>query len=218
MMDLRKIKIIACTFLICGARYIQAHDQNRPFCHSFGQYSYSQEICVKAWGNNTHYSVGNFCAIADNVTIFLGGNHRNDWVSAYPFNRLADIMPEAQRIFGYVTSKGNVTIGNDVWIGSHVTILSGVTIGDGAIIGAYSVVAKSIPPYAIAVGNPARVIRYRFDEQTITRLLRLKWWDWAPETIEQYIHLLCSSEVQRFLEAAEWNELDNLTFDELVFN
>jgi acetyltransferase-like isoleucine patch superfamily enzyme len=105
-------------------------------------------------------------------------NHRVDWISTYPFPAFTDKFPEAKGIEQFVTTKGDVTIGNDVWIGQHVTILSGVTIGDGAVIGAHSVVGKSIPPYAIAVGNPARVIRYRFDEKTIEMLLKIQWWNW----------------------------------------
>ena len=79
--------------------------------------------------------------------------------------------------------KGDTIIGNDVWIGENATILPGVHIGDGAIIGANSVVAKDIDPYSIAVGNPCRVVKKRFDDETIEKLLELKWWDWDEERI-----------------------------------
>lgn len=170
------------------------------FCKSFGEFSYSCPIDARSWGEGTSYKIGKFCSIADNLTIFLGGNHRCDWVSTYPFPSFSDQFPEASEIHGHPATKGNVIIGNDVWIGSHVTILSGVTIGDGAVVGAFSVVAKNVPPYAIVAGNPARVIRYRFDEKTIAQLLQLQWWNWPIEKIRKNVHLLCSTNLQKFLE------------------
>lgn len=154
---------------------------------------------VKAWGDKTSYSVGKFCSIADNVTVFLGGNHRVDWISTYPFPAFSKEFPEATGIQDYATTKGNVTIGNDVWIGSHATILSGVTIGDGAVIGAYSVVAKNVPPYAIVVGNPTQIVRYRFDEKTIELLLKIQWWNWPLEKIKKNARLLCTAATEEFL-------------------
>jgi acetyltransferase-like isoleucine patch superfamily enzyme len=82
-------------------------------------------------------------------------------------------------------SEDRIDIGSDVWIGRNAVILGGVTIGHGAIIGAYAVVAKDIPPYAVAVGNPAQVIRYRFDADTIAHLLDLAWWDWTDDVIAE---------------------------------
>ena len=91
--------------------------------------------------------------------------------------------------------KGDTIIGNDIWIGQNVTILPGVHIGDGAIIGANSVVGSDIPPYTIAVGNPCRVIKKRFDDKTIEKLLNLKWWDYPIETIEQNIDKLFNGNI-----------------------
>ncbi len=82
-----------------------------------------------------------------------------------------------------VTDK--VIIGNDVWIGQGVTFIPGVTIGDGAIIGAYSVIAKDVPPYAVVVGNPQVIKRYRFTEEQINKLLNIKWWNWSPEVVSK---------------------------------
>lgn len=131
--------------------------------------------------------IGKYCSIADGVTIFLGGNHRTDWISTYPFNVLNIHFPEAINITGHPSSKGNVIIENDVWIGRNVTIMSGVTIANGSVIGAESVVTKNIGPYEIWAGNPAKFIRKRFDNQKISHLQELKWWDkdikWVRENV-----------------------------------
>lgn len=165
-------------------------------CISFGPYSYSGAIKLIHFGEPATYSIGKFCSIGENLTIYLGGNHRVDWVSVFPFMSFVQWFPEASAIPGHPATKGNVVIGNDVWIGADVTIMSGVTIGDGAVIGAHAVVAKDVPPYAIFVGNPARLARYRFDEDTVKKLLEIKWWDWPIERIKKYVNLLCSSNVQ----------------------
>ena len=104
--------------------------------------------------NGTTLRIGAFCSIAAEVQIFLGGTTGSIWATTFPFN---NFWPEARDIKGHPASRGDVTIGNDVWIGRGVMIMSGVTIGDGAVIGARAVVARDVPPYAIAVGNPARV-------------------------------------------------------------
>ena len=90
-------------------------------------------------------------------------------------------------------------IGNDVWIGDRATILSGVRIGDGAVIGAGSVVTKDVEPYSIVAGNPARPKRTRFDEETIKKLLEIKWWDWPVEKINDNVNVICSDNVSEML-------------------
>jgi acetyltransferase-like isoleucine patch superfamily enzyme len=123
--------------------------------------------------------IGQFCSIARNVSIQLS-NHRIDVVSSYPIQK--NIFKESGK--SDFTSKGNVVIGNDVWIGSHSVILSGTKIHHGAVVAANSVVTGDIPPYAIVAGSPAKVIRYRFSEKVINRLLEEKWWDWELEKIK----------------------------------
>lgn len=144
----------------------------------------------------TKVRVGKYSSIAVEVCIFLGGNHRTDWVTTYPF---PNIWPEVAYLKDSVTTKGDVIIGSDVWIGAGAVILSGVTIGDGAIIGASSVVAKNIPPYAVAVGNPARVVKYRYNEDTVGKLLKIKWWDWPKDQIMSIMPILCSKNIDEFL-------------------
>lgn len=163
-----------------------------------GEFSYAWQPRIKSWGEGTVCRIGKFCSIAGDVQIFLGGNHRSDWISTYPFNQL---LPDAYGdIKGHPMSKGDVVIGNDVWIGNNVMIMSGVTIGDGAVIGAGSVVTKDVPHYAIAAGAPARVKKYRFPPGVRNILLRMKWWDWPLDRIAEAVPLLQSGNWQEFFE------------------
>jgi len=142
--------------------------------------------------------IGSFCSIAGGVTIFGGGEHRPDWMSTYPFN--VYFGEDFREINGHPATKGNVVIGNDVWIGSGATILSGVTIGDGAVIGANALVANDVPAYAVSAGNPAKVIRYRFSEETIEKLQKMEWWNWEDALIYEAIPLLQNGEIDRLWE------------------
>jgi virginiamycin A acetyltransferase len=164
--------------------------------YSIGKYSFGYPK-VKTWGENATLKIGNFCSIAPGVNIVLGGEHRVDWVTTYPFNA---ILREYRHIKGHPATKGDITIGNDVWIGMNATILSGVTIGDGAVIGANSLVTNDIEPYTIVGGNPAKPIRKRFDQQTIDKLLKIRWWDWDIEKIKKTVPDLLSNQVEEFLD------------------
>ncbi|MCL5783751.1 MAG: CatB-related O-acetyltransferase [Patescibacteria group bacterium] len=157
---------------------------------NIGDYTYGNPQILE-WGEGARLKIGKFCSIADQVVIFLGGNHRVDWVTTYPFNVLD--WPEAKGISGHPATKGNVVIGNDVWIGYGVTILSGITIGDGAIIGARTVVTHNVDPYSVVVGNPGRQVKKRFDDQIIQKLLEDPWWNWPLEKIKKNIRRLCSA-------------------------
>lgn len=128
-------------------------------------------------------TIGSFVSIASGVKIIMV-NHESTAVSTYPF-RNVDWLKKEFRPIQYpdvhASSKGPVQIGNDVWLGNSAVILPGVSIGDGAVIGAQAVVNKSIPPYAVAVGNPAKVVKYRFDQHQIDSLLKIRWWDWDDD-------------------------------------
>lgn len=165
------------------------------------RYTYGLEnITVRHWGEKARISIGSFCSIGDNVEIFLGGNHRTDWVTTYPFGHIHETeFPWHGE--GHPATKGDVTIGNDVWIGSGCTIMSGVTIGDGAVLAAKSVVLKDVPPYAIVGGNPAKIVKMRFSDDQIEKLLSLKWWDLPEEEINRLLPLLCSSNINEFIES-----------------
>ncbi len=146
-------------------------------------------------------SIGRYCSIADDVNIMLGGNHRLDFVTTYPFGAMTGVWPEAQGLEGYAATRGDVTIGNDVWLGSGCMILSGVTIGDGAVVAARAVVTKDVPPYGVAGGNPARLIRRRFDDAMVERLLASRWWDMPRERVVALLPLLQSADIEGFLAA-----------------
>ncbi len=143
--------------------------------------------------------IGKFCSIAENTTIFLGGNHRTDWVSTYPFREIFTREQSLNSINGHPSTNGDVVIQNDVWIGRNVTILSGVNIGNGAVIGTGSLVTKDIGPYEIWGGNPAKLIRKRFDEEVIKSLLEIKWWDWSYRKIITNVPYLCNDNILDFI-------------------
>lgn len=155
---------------------------------------------MRAWGEGARLTIGSFTSIAAGVEIFLGGEHRTDWVTTYPFSAL---WPEAQAFQGHPRSKGDVTVGSDVWIGAEAVILSGITIGHGAVIGARAVVASDVPPYGVVVGNPAKLAKLRFEPAVIRRLLAVAWWEWGEKEIARALPELLSSDIGRFLEKAE---------------
>jgi acetyltransferase-like isoleucine patch superfamily enzyme len=150
-------------------------------------------LLVRQYNEGAPLYIGKFTSIADQVTIFLGGNHNVNWITTYPFGHINTEYFAGEGIQGHPATKGKVTIGNDVWIGSHAVIMSGITIGDGAVIAAYSVVVKDVKPYSIVGGNPAKHIRYRFNEDVRQALLILKWWDLEIEQIKELTHDLCAT-------------------------
>ena len=127
--------------------------------------------------------VGSFCSIAPEQNVFVGGNHRTDWATTFPFGHaFRERFPAAvERAAGNPTTKGRVVIENDVWIGLGCTIMSGVTIGSGSVIATKSVVTKDVPSYAIVGGNPARLIRMRYPDSIVSRLLELQWWSYGDQ-------------------------------------
>lgn len=147
--------------------------------------------------NGDKLIIGKFCQIAAGVEFVMNGaNHQMNAPSTFPFYifegwNAPPPTPENLPL------KGDTMIGNDVWIGQNATILPGVHIGDGAIIGANAVVASNVVPYSIVVGNPARMIKKRFDEELISLLLEFKWWDKSIVEIQSLIPLLTCSDLQR---------------------
>lgn len=144
--------------------------------------------------------IGAFCSIANNV-IIGGAQHPLDWVSTSPVfydapsgtNHHLGTLPEPKRIL--------TKIGNDVWVGSRAFVMQGVSIGNGAVIGSGAVVTKDVPPYAIVAGVPAKILRYRFDEETIDRLQKSEWWKFSDEKLKKISKLFDNPDA--FLKAVE---------------
>lgn len=139
--------------------------------------------------NNDKLIIGKFCSIACGAKfIFTSANHTLKSLSTYPFPIFFDEWNlDAKNIASAWDNKGDIVIGNDVWIGYEAVIMPGVKIGDGAIIGTRAVVTKDVEPYTIVGGVPARVIRKRFDDKTIAKLMKIKWWNWDKEKIAKNI-------------------------------
>lgn len=141
--------------------------------------------------------IGKFCALAQGTTFIMSGaNHAMTGFSTYPFHIFGEAWREGfdeRTIFDHI--RGDTVVGNDVWFGTNSTILPGVEIGSGAIIGANAVVSKNVPPYAVVVGNPGKVVRRRFEQHTIDRLLDIAWWDWPTEKITQNLDAIRGSDL-----------------------
>ena len=165
-------------------------------CRGEGSYG---EPTIREDYHDTQLHVGAYCSIAAEVTVFLGGAHRTDWVTSSPLRVVNDLPGRDED--GHPKTKGDVVLQNDVWIARGATILSGVTLHNGSAVGACSVVTKDVPPYAIVAGNPARVVRYRFEPQIVESLQRIAWWDWSREKVLDNVNLLCSDDIWSFIRA-----------------
>ncbi len=149
--------------------------------------------------------IGKFCAIATGVKFMMGGTqgHNYEWIASYPLDFLEEdfdgynkIAPKAHK------RKGDTIIGNDVWIGAEAMIMPGLKIADGAIIGARGLLTKDVGPYEIWGGNPAKLIKKRFSDKDIKKLLQIRGWDWSIDKIKSHLNLIRSKNV-----TALWDQL-----------
>lgn len=167
---------------------------NKSAFLSVGDFTYGVPSIRFNRNENESVTIGKFCSIAAGVKIFGGGEHNSKWMTTYPF---CVFLKEYSGIEGYPAYRPSRTkIDNDVWIGEDAKILNGVHISDGAIIGTAAVVTKDVPPYAIVAGNPARIIRYRFEPDVIDKLLEMKWWEWSDSQIYAAVRLLESENIE----------------------
>jgi acetyltransferase-like isoleucine patch superfamily enzyme len=166
-----------------------------------GRFSYgASNIRLHASNQDAALYIGRYCSIAASVEIFLGGNHRVDWITTFPFGHIFQEELGGESIVGHPHTRGDVRIGNDVWIGQGATIMSGVSIGDGAVIAANAHVVSDVPPYTIVGGNPARAIKRRFDDALIERLLCLRWWEFSAAEVKKLASSLSSAPSAALLE------------------
>ena len=193
--------------------------------NAIGAFSYSLSRC------DLHMNIGRYCSIAAGV-VLMGSSHPDDWVSSHPFSHnpgpisgirayLEDIKSTHFPLKTFQRGDAFAHIGHDVWIGDQAMIKRGVTIGHGAIIGARAVVTKDVPPYAIVGGVPARIIRYRFDDALIERLLASQWWRYGPDVLQandvrdpsRFLDLLAEQELEGKIAPLD---LKPLTAEELL--
>lgn len=198
--------------------YIENVDGKDHVIITLGAGSYISSAHIAIW--DSHILIGNYCSMAHKINFVVGGVHHHKAITSYWIGSLRKyVQPSIEYQGGGYEDIGlnppsvlkfpktrQAIIGNDVWIGAHATIVNGVRIGTGAVIGAGAVITKDVPPYAIVVGNPARVVKYRFSENIIHKLLAIKWWNWSPEKILANEKLFLN--IEKFIERHYSSELE----------
>lgn len=147
--------------------------------------------------------IGRYCAIAEGAKFVMNGaNHAMAGFSTYPFNIFGNGWEEG---FDQATwskeLRGDTVVGNDVWIGMEALVMPGIAIGHGAIVAARAVVSRDVPPYSIVAGNPAKVVKQRFDPQTVARLLAVAWWDWPVDKVSRNLDAIRGADISRLEQA-----------------
>ena len=168
-----------------------------------GKWSYGKPAIYR-W-DDSKLKIGNFCSFGPEVKIYMGGNHRSDWIttSPLPVDKFSNFFTNASGIKNFTKEKRDLEIGSDVWVGGHSIIFSGIKIGHGSVIGAGSVVRESLDPYSIVIGNPARTIKKRFNDQVIEKLLQFPWWELDDHKINLLAPVLLSDNFDLFFEKLE---------------
>ena len=162
---------------------------------------FDRHVNIITWSDQYKVHLGKYNSIGRDCNFFLHANHRADWVTTTS-QLLGPVTPEIADMhmnMGHPTCKGDIHVGNDVWIGATSTIMSGITIGDGAIIGAGSTVTKDVPPFAIVAGNPGKIVKYRFTDDQIEKLLQISWWNWEENKIKENAMSMWSPNIDDFI-------------------
>lgn len=168
-----------------------------------GQGTYfDRNINIISWSDEYRIIVGKYCSIGRDCNFFLHANHRPDWIttSSQLWGPVTPDVADMHMRMGHPTCKGDIIVENDVWIGAKSTIMSGIKIGNGAIVGATATVTKDVPPFAIVVGNPAKIVKYRFTEKQREALLKIAWWDWTEDRIKTEAMDLWSERINDFID------------------
>src|SRR2546421_579514 len=186
---------------VSGKRSFERDRPVVPRGVELGRHTYAYgERTFTVYTEGARIIVGAFCSIHAEARVLGGGEHVIDRASTFPLNAL--LFDRGKRTAPDAVDKGPTVIGNDVFIGIGAIVLAGVTIGDGAVVGAGAVVKNAVPPYAVVVGNPARIVRYRFESEIRERLLALRWWEWSDDQIRAMKRWF-RGDVEAFLEEAE---------------
>ena len=163
---------------------------------------FDRNVNIITWSDEYHIHLGKYNSIGRDCNFFLHANHRVDWITTTS-QLWGPVTPEIANmhmLMGHPSCKGDINIENDVWIGAKSTIMSGVRIHNGAVVGANSTVTKDVPPYAIVVGNPAKIVKYRFSEKQIENLQKIGWWDWTEDRIKSEAMLMWSDKIDEFID------------------
>ena len=163
---------------------------------------FDRNVNIISWSDDYKIHIGKYCSIGRDCNFFLHANHRPDWITTSS-QLWGPVTPEIAQLhmsMGHPSCKGDIVVENDVWIGAKSTIMSGVKVHNGSIVGANSVVTKDVPPYAIVVGNPAKIVKYRFNERQIDSLLKIKWWDWTEDRIKNEATLMWTDKLDEFID------------------
>jgi acetyltransferase-like isoleucine patch superfamily enzyme len=163
---------------------------------------FDRNVNIISWSDEYKIHVGKYCSIGRDCNFFLHANHRSDWIttSSQLWGPVTNEIAKLHMEMGHPSCKGDITIGNDVWIGAKSTIMSGVKIGHGAVVAAGALVTKDVEPYSVVGGNPAKHLKYRFEEQQIKDLLDIAWWDWEESKIKEEAMILWSQDLNYFIQ------------------
>jgi len=175
--------------------------ENIHLWHSDRGTYFDRNVNIISWSDQYHVHLGKYNSIGRDCNFFLHANHRADWVttSSQLWGPVTPEIAQTHMDMGHPTCKGDIHVGNDVWIGAMSTIMSGITIGDGAIVGAGSTVTRDVPPYAIVAGNPGKIVKLRFTEEQIEKLLEISWWNWDEDKIKENAMSMWSTNIDNFI-------------------
>ncbi|WP_310962189.1 CatB-related O-acetyltransferase [Nocardioides terrisoli] len=196
---LRYLLRLAATGLVVSPHRAELNRLIRAGRVEIGEHSrsYAVPTVVTFMHDDTRLTIGDYCSLSADAKIYLGGRHSLTSVTTYP-HRILFRMPGAGED-GFPTPTGDTFIGSDVWLCPGAQVLSGVRIGHGAIIGAGSVVTKDVPDFGIVGGNPAKLIRHRFNEEQREALLEIAWWDWPEDEVRRAVPLLAGEDIDEFI-------------------
>jgi virginiamycin A acetyltransferase len=175
--------------------------ENIHLWHSDRGTYFDRNVNIISWSDEYRIKLGKYNSIGRDCNFFLHANHRPDWIttSSQLWGPVTDEIANLHMQMGHPSCKGDIIIENDVWIGAKATIMSGVKISNGAIIAAGSLVTKDVEPYSVVGGNPAKHIKYRFEENQIKELLDIAWWNWDEGKIKEEAMILWSKDINFFI-------------------